>query len=135
MSDTFDGFGYLLVHSVVAPDKADEVDKVIASVAASLRDKPVSADLIQRAREPMLEEAAKNLRQNGYWLSAVDRAQSRPERLDRIRQREAIIRSITAADLQALAREYLTDRGLQRVRIASAKAKPQTAAVGASNQH
>ena len=131
MSDTFPGFGYLLVNSVVAPDKADEVDKVIASVAASLRNKPVSADIIQRAREPMLEEAAKNLRQNSYWLFAVDRAQTRPERLDRIRQREAIIRSLTAADLQALAREYLKDGNLQRVRISPEKAKPQTVAAAA----
>ena len=55
MSDTYRDFGYLMVSSVVAPDKGDEVDQAIASVVASLRDKPVSADLLDRARQPMLE--------------------------------------------------------------------------------
>jgi len=122
MSSTYDDFGYLLVNSVVAPDKADEIDAVTASVAADLRNAPIADDLLERARQPMLESVSKSLRQNSYWLGAIDEAQSRPERLDRIRQREAIIKSLTAADLQALARQYLSEAQLQRVRIASEKA-------------
>ncbi len=121
MSDTYPGFGYLMVSSIVAPDKADEVDAAIKAVAATLRSAPVSADLIERARQPMLEQAAKSLRQNAYWLAYVDEAQSEPARLDRTRTRDAIIRSITAADLQKLASEYLRDDRLQRVRIVSDK--------------
>ena len=124
MSSIYDGFGFMMVQSVVAPDKADEVDSVIAEVAAELRNAPVSDDLIARARQPMLESVAKSLRQNSYWLSVLDEAQSRPERLDRIRQREAIIRALTAADLQALARQYLTEEQLQRIRISSEKLAP-----------
>jgi zinc protease len=124
MSSIYDGFGYMMVQSVVAPDKADEVDAVIAEVAAQLRNAPVGDDLIARARQPMLEGVAKSLRQNSYWLSVLDEAQSRPERLDRIRQREAIIRGLTAADLQALARQYLTHEQLQRIRISSEKLAP-----------
>ncbi len=121
MSDTYPGFGYLMVSSIVAPDKADEVDTAIKAVAATLRATPVSADLIDRARQPMLEQAAKSLRQNAYWMAYVDEAQSEPARLDRTRTRDKLIRSITAADLQKLAIEYLRDDRLQRVRIVSDK--------------
>ena len=121
MSNTFDRFGYLMVNSIVAPDKADEIDGVFAKVAGELRDKPVSDDLLARARAPMLESAAKQMRQNGYWLGYVDEAQSKADRLERIRTRDQLIRSITAADLQALARQYLVDAKLQRVRILSDK--------------
>ena len=55
MSDIYPGFGYVMVSTVVAPDKADEVDGAIRAVAASLRNAPVSADLLARARQPMIE--------------------------------------------------------------------------------
>jgi zinc protease len=128
MSSTFDHFGYLMVNSIVAPDKADEIDGVFAKVAGQLRDTPVSDDMLARAREPMLEAAAKQMRQNGYWLGYVDEAQSKADRLERIRTRDKLIRSITAADLQALARQYLVDAKLQRVRILSDKVQVAAAA-------
>jgi zinc protease len=128
MSSNYDHFGYLMVNSVVAPDKADEIDGVFAKVARQLRDEPVSADLLARAREPMLETAAKQTRQNNYWLGYVDEAQSKADRLERIRTRDQLIRSITAADLQELAKQYLIDAKLQRVRILSDKLQVAAAA-------
>jgi zinc protease len=121
MSDVYDGFGFMLVNSVVAPDKVDEVEAAFAKVAGTLRDKPVSDDMLARARAPMLENANKEKRQNSYWLRYVDEAQSEAERLDRIRTRDQLIRSVTAADLQALARQYLAANKTQRVRIVSDK--------------
>jgi len=121
MSDVYPHFGYLMVGSVIAPGKADEVDQAIAAVAAALRDKPIDADLLDRARQPMLEGVTKSLRQNSYWLGYVDEAQSEAKRLDRVRQRESIIRSLTAADVQALAKQYLVPAQLQRFRILSDK--------------
>jgi len=121
VSGTFDDFGYMTVSSIVAPDKADEVDLAIAAVTRTLRTAPVSADLIDRARQPMLESAARSLRQNNYWLGLVGEAQTDAAKLDRPRTRDAVIRSITAAELQALAAEYLRDDRLQRVRIVSDK--------------
>jgi zinc protease len=97
----------------------DEVEKAIDEAAAELRDKPIDADLIARARNPELEKMDHQLRDNGYWLNALSRAQSEPERLDRIRRRKAILQSITAADLQKLAREYLRPDKRQIARIVS----------------
>jgi zinc protease len=119
MSDVFTDFGTFSVNTVVAPDKADEVDAAIASAVKQLRDEPVSADLLARARNPIMESIAKTLRENGYWMTYVDKAQSHSDRLDRIRQRKAIYESITPAELQKIAQTYLTDKGEQRVRIVS----------------
>jgi zinc protease len=121
MSDTFHGFGYLSAGAVVAPDKTDEVQQAIAEAAAALRDKPVSEDLLARARNPELEKADRMLRDNGYWIAALARAQSEPARLDRIRQKKALLQSVTAADLQKLAQKYLQPGHVQQVRIVSSK--------------
>ena len=122
MSDVYTGYGTLSVNTVVAPDKADEVEAAIAAAAKQLRDQPVSADLLARARNPVMESIAKSLRENGYWMGYVDQAQTQADRLQRIRDRKALYEAITPADLQALARTYLTDKALQKVRIVSSQA-------------
>jgi zinc protease len=127
MSHVFNGFGYLSAGAVVAPDKADEVQKAIADAAAELRAKPVADDLLARARNPELEKIDHSLRDNGFWLAALARAQSEPSRLDRVRQRKAVLEAVTPADLQKLAQKYLQPARLQPVLIVSSK-KPATTA-------
>ena len=133
MSDTFPGFGYLSAAAVVAPDKTDEVQKAIADAAAELRAKPVSDDLLARARNPEIDKADRMLRDNGYWLAALAKAQSEPQRLDRIREKKAMLQSITAADVQKLAQKYLQPGELQNVRIVSSKLATTASKQGAIN--
>lgn len=121
MSDAFTGFGYLSAAAVVAPDKTDEVQKAIADAAAQLRDKPVSDDILARARNPELERADHSMRDNGYWLSALSKAQSEPDRLNRIRRKKELLQSISAADIQKLAQKYLRPERVQHVKIVSDK--------------
>jgi zinc protease len=121
MSDTFPNFGFLSASAVVAPDKADEVQQAIAEAAAELRAKPITADLLARARNPEVDKADRMLRDNGYWLGSLQKAQSEPDRLDRIRQYKGLLQSVTAADIQKLAQKYLQPGKLQQVRIVSSK--------------
>ena len=121
MSDTFTGFGYLSAAAVVAPDKTDEVQQAIAKAASELRTKPVAPDLLARAKNPELDKADRMLRDNGYWLANLQKAQSRPERLDRIRKYKATLQAVTAADLQKLAQKYLEPGALQKVQIVNSK--------------
>ncbi len=121
MSGIFKGFGYLSAAAVVAPDKADEVEKAIGEAAAELREKPVSNDLMARARNPELESADRLLRDNGYWIAVLSKAQSDPKKLDRVRERKAILQTITPAELQKLAQKYLQPDQVQQVKIVSSK--------------
>lgn len=97
-----------------------DVKDVAASRAAmrsmleELRKAPVSADVIQRARAPMLEAIDAVLKTNGGWMGLADRIQTKPEGIDRFAQSRAIIAAMTAEDLLALARRYLDpDQGLE----------------------
>jgi zinc protease len=121
MADAFPGFGYLFTSAIVAPDKTDEVQKAIEETASELRSKPVDSDLLARARAPALEAIDRSRRENSFWIGALAKAQSQPERLNRVRTQRALIQAITAADLQKLAQQYLTPATLQQVRIVSSK--------------
>jgi zinc protease len=107
MSSVFDHFGYFAVSAVVAPDKIEEVRAAFLGAIADLRDNPVGADLLNRARAPVLEKLDRSLTDNGFWLGALSRAQSAPERLARVRERKSLLQQITPAELQQLARQYL----------------------------
>ena len=121
MSSDYTGFGYVVADAVVSPTKADVVDKAIADAAASLRDKQIDKDTLERALNPELEKAQRNLRENSYWLAALQVAQSEPGRLDRIRNRIEILKSITPADIQKLAQTYLTPERMTRLRVTAEK--------------
>ncbi|MDP9421681.1 MAG: insulinase family protein [Pseudomonadota bacterium] len=126
MSDVYRDFGTVSVSTVIAPDKADEVEAAIAAAVRELQETPVSDDLLARARNPMIEQLVRSRRENGFWMSVIDEAQSRAERLDRVRQAKAVLESITAAELKQLARTYLTGPAMQKVRIISRSTAPAT---------
>lgn len=128
MSEVFADYGLMTVSSVVDPAQADRVEAEFRRVARLLRDEPVSADLFNRARAPMIESLAKAKRRNTYWLGAVAVAQSKAARLDRFRLGEAALTGLTPADLQALARKFLDPDKAQSIRIVSDKASPPVVA-------
>ena len=119
MSDTFTGLGTVMVNAIVSPKQADEVEAAILTAARNLRDKPISDDLLLRARSPAIERVTRETRENGYWLAYVSRAQGQAARLDRIRQRQKIYESFTPAELQQLAKAYLTDDRVRRIQVLS----------------
>ena len=80
--DHFEGSGISPLRRSSIPGKAAEVQHAIEAAAAKLRDGPVSADILERARNPVIEGADHALRDNGYWLSALEQAQSDPARLE-----------------------------------------------------
>jgi len=79
----------------------------IMEAVAGLRAAPVTDDLLQRAREPMIEAWDNALKSNVSWLSLVDRAQTEPERIDRYVNEKARLQTLTAGDVQAMAQRYL----------------------------
>lgn len=89
----------------------------IAGTVAELRDAPISDDVLTRAREPMLENLDNALKTNAGWLAYVDRAQTEPDRIERyVRSKEAL-KAITPAQLQAVAKQYLTPEAALEVNV------------------
>ena len=106
-SDTYKGYGSLGVQAQTAPDKLPAFFKAVDAIVEKLRDEPVSADDLKRAREPLLESAKRGQTTNFWWLNQltfiVDRPWYEPQALTAIHDMEGL----TPADIQALARKYL----------------------------
>ncbi len=109
LSRNFPGYGHLFTQSAIDYGDLAAAEAAMRSIAAELRAAPPSADLLARARTPLVEQLTNARRENGYWLPYVSRATSEAGRLDRSRGAIAAVEAATPADLFALAQRYLTD--------------------------
>jgi zinc protease len=110
-SDAFPDFGYVQAELTVDPEKAREIAPLVTSIGAELATGHISDDEFQRAIKPVLaslEEAAKD---NGYWLRTLCDCQEHPQSLDEARHEAEDYKSITKAEIEALAKQRLaTDK-------------------------
>lgn len=95
----------------------------VAELLGEMRAAPVPADLIERARRPLLEEYDNALKDLGGWINLAARAQSDPERLSRWQAAPGLIRTITSEDLQQTAIKWLGPDGAVELLVAP---KPAT---------
>ncbi|MDE2597807.1 MAG: insulinase family protein [Sphingomonadales bacterium] len=111
LSRSWDNYGTFTITAGVDVKEAPATRAAIAETIAALRDKPVPADLLERARQPLIEMFENLIKNNRGWLGIVSRAQTEPDHIDR--QVHAIdrVKAVTAEQLQDLARRYLTANG------------------------
>lgn len=124
MSDVYDDYGVIQTSVVIAPDQAASVFEAIGDIAAELRSDPVDADVLSRARMPYLEQIRNSRSENGFWLNAIEAAQLRSDRLDRIRTQEDLVLAVTPEQLQAAAQLYLDQEKQLRITIVHESLKP-----------
>jgi zinc protease len=109
------GFGYATIETT--PEHLAGFFTDVERVVADLRDKPVDKDELDRARQPALEAMQKNFESNDFWLFQLSGAQTDERRLIAIRTAISGITRITAADIQAAAREYLKPNSAWRLMV------------------
>ncbi len=87
-------------------------DAMVATVQG-LIDAPVSQDLLDRARQPMLEAMHNALKGNVGWLKLVDSAQSKPDRIERQLKAPERLSSLTPDDIRQVAKRYLGEKPVE----------------------
>jgi zinc protease len=108
MSDTWEGYGQIMAMMVADGKDAAKLGEIAKEIGRGLAAKGVTADELDRARKPILTMLEEQRRSNAYWLGTVVLpSQSRPERLDWARSMMDDFKSVTLAELNALAAKYL----------------------------
>lgn len=117
------GYGYMSAAIEAPPERLDGFFADVERIAAQLRDQPISADELERARRPVIESLQRNRNGNEYWLSNLSGVQTEPTRLPAIRSVISDFERVTPEDLQAAARQYLTPERSWRARVVPAAAQ------------
>lgn len=115
-SDVYPGYGFMAAEVTIDPPRAEQIADAVIALGGDLVAKGTTADELARAKQPLLTQLRESSRTNGYWMNAVvSRAQERPQQLDWCRTRYTDFESITTAELDALAKEYLKPERASRV--------------------
>ncbi|WP_232842954.1 M16 family metallopeptidase [Allopontixanthobacter confluentis] len=125
-SSTYRGFGTFMMGAAVDVAQLDAARAAMAQVVDELRAGPPDADLIQRARQPLLESLDNRLKSNGGWMALVGRAQSEADDIERFVTAKARYEAMTGEDLHQLAQQYLAPGDAVEFRVLpEAPVKPQ----------
>ena len=102
------GYGYLGLFTVTDMAKLKAAEQGFAAVVARVKAKGgIDGELLERARQPLLQWFESAPASNGFWLELAATAQSRPGRWQGWQQRRQILGQLDGEVLEALAREYL----------------------------
>ncbi|WP_298284659.1 pitrilysin family protein [Novosphingobium sp.] len=108
LSRVWTGYGTFTINASVDLADLTATRTALRETMRALAAAPVDPDVLQRARAPMLERIDNALKTNSGWMALAERAQTQPDRLQRAKAARARLENVTAANLQALARRYLT---------------------------
>jgi zinc protease len=114
------GYGYLAASIEAPPERLDGFFADVERIAAQLRDEPITADELERARRPLVETIQRSRAGNEYWMGNLEGLQTEPTRLPAIRSVVADLERVTPEDLQAAARAFLTPDRSWRARVVPA---------------
>ena len=111
------GWGYISTVTEIPPDRIAAVTQDIRRIAKDLASRAPTDDEMARARKPMLESVLQGRETNGYWISTLSGVQADPRGLDAVRSLIPTLEGLTAADVQAAARKWLSDDRLWRLEV------------------
>ena len=101
------GYGVFGLTASVDVAQVPAARAAIAETIARLRDAPIGADELQRARQPMIEAQDNALKSNRGWMALTARAQSEADRIERFGKAKERLLALTAKDIQTVAARYL----------------------------
>jgi len=106
-SQIFQGLGGLVIQANGEPAGIDTLIEACRGVAQDLATNGVTEEEVARLSEPILNQLRDAQRTNGYWMSAINEAQGKPQSLQDLRSLVDHYSNLKAADISALAASYL----------------------------
>jgi zinc protease len=116
-SQALKGYGYIIAGVEPKPDGVDQFFTTLDEIAKELASAPVTKDLLERARKPVLYQHYASESTNVYWLGALQDIQSDPRNLARVRTVMDDYAAITAEEVAAVAKAFLDNKRRVDIRV------------------
>lgn len=116
-------YGTFEIRAGVETGEVEATRAAIEETMARLRSEPVSADTLQRARQPIFEGLDNALKTNAGWMAYVALARKEPDRIERFLAAKARYEALTPERIRQVAAEYLKPGGAVEFVVLPAPAK------------
>jgi zinc protease len=107
MNPVYPGVGSLTLEGMAEPAQAEALVEAFLTAAEKLAQEGVGAEELERQRGPILNQRRDAKRTNAYWIGVLERSQRDPTHLDEARSGDRVYEGTSAAELSALAAEFL----------------------------
>ena len=107
--------GALSVAVYTSPAQVDRVVEVVRGVADRLAKDGVTPEALERVRRPLMEETARRTESNAWWLTVLDGSWAFPYKLEQQRTWLRDYTTISAAEVSAAAKRWLSRAPLAAV--------------------
>ena len=108
-------YGYFSATATMPGGKSQVFFDASAKAIAALKAGEIAADEFERARTPTLASYRQGVQTNDYWSGILNAGWEIEPKLDRARHFEQALESVTAQDVAAVARKYLTDARMMKI--------------------
>lgn len=102
------GEGYLSIAIETPPSNFDKFHALLADQLRDLASKPVSADELARAKQPLVEAQRKRLETNDYWTGKLRQLSRDPRIRDQLLSSVEDLSAVTPTDVQAMMAKFVT---------------------------
>lgn len=117
-SRVYHGYGFIIAQMILKPGTEGTIIDEILRIGDLLQGEGVTDEELIRARKPMVTSLLDSVKSNGYWLSSVLSLSSRyPEQLEWPKTIISDFSSITADEINGLARKYLKSSRAATARV------------------
>ncbi|WP_167737475.1 M16 family metallopeptidase [Sphingomonas parva] len=130
-SDTFRDWGVLGAGAEIRPERVDLFFRLAGEIVADLAANPVGADEFDQAIKPMLSGVDRQMKTNGYWMSAMEGWSSDRRLVDKTRTLLPDLQAMTPEEVRAAIRKYVADEGAWSLVVLPARAAGAAAAPAA----
>jgi zinc protease len=128
-SEAYPGYGLLSARIEARPEALAGFLRDAEAIAADLRDRPIDADEMERARRPLVDSIQRARHGNAWWIGNLARIQTDPRVTAMIQSQLADYAAMTPAELQAAARAFLVPgRAWKAIVVPEAPATPSASA-------
>ncbi|APG63042.1 hypothetical protein LPB140_09855 [Sphingorhabdus lutea] len=100
--------GFLLNFTLLKPELTDRFFEMSLEIAQDLAANPISADELNRAVEPILQQIDRAMSGNVFFMRSLEGVSEDPEKLRNIYVMLNNFKTLTPPELQYLAQKYLT---------------------------
>ncbi len=97
--ESYSGYGYVSAAVTMDPKDFTAFEKAAKTLVADMRSGNITADEVDRVRQPALEKFERTRKENSTWVGRVASAYSRPEEFDRLNAMEAFLDTVSHEQL------------------------------------
>ena len=115
--DSLNNGGSLMAVSLLQPDDVAKFFEISRSIAADMAKAPPTEDELQRAVGPIKEQVVRASSGNMFWMLQLEGATTEPQRFDVLRRYLADLANVTPAEIQRMAKQYMTPNGAWTMQV------------------